>query len=254
MKAFEFINAKYDRGLTVVLDKGLPLRYFEDYLNLCGDYIDYIKFGWGTIATIDREIIKEKIRLSKEFNIKAYPGGTLFEYCYINNKFEDYLNECKDLGFETLEISDGSINLSLEERKDIIEKVGEEFEVLTEVGKKDPSKDRVLSVDERIRIIKEDLNAGAKYVIIEGRESGKNIGLYDKNGNVKEDELNLIVKNVDIKNLIFEAPLKSQQVSFIKKFGSSVNLGNIPYEDVISLETLRRGLRGDTFNILNQNQ
>ncbi|WP_456471848.1 phosphosulfolactate synthase [Methanocaldococcus sp.] len=250
MKAFDFINTNYDRGLTVVLDKGLPLKYFKDYLRFCGEYIDYIKFGWGTSAVIDRDIVKEKIEISKDYNIKVYPGGTLFEYCYFKGKFEEFLNECNSLGFEVLEVSDGSINLDIDERKNIIERVKEEFEVLTEVGKKNPKKDAKLTIKDRIELIKSDLSAGAKYVILEGRESGKGIGIYDKNGNVKNDELNEIIKNVDIDKLIFEAPQKSQQAQFILKFGSSVNLGNIPYDEVISLETLRRGLRGDTFGII----
>ena len=248
MRAFEFLYEDFQRGLTVVLDKGLPPKFVEDYLKVCGDYIDFVKFGWGTSAVIDREVVKEKINYYKDYDIKVYPGGTLFEYAYVKGKFDEFLDECRELGFEAVEISDGSSDISLEERKKAIEKAKDNgFIVLTEVGKKLPEKDKQLTIEDRINLINFDLDAGADYVIIEGRESGKGIGLFDKEGKVKEDELDILSKNVDINKVIFEAPQKSQQVAFILKFGSSVNLANIAFDEVISLETLRRGLRGDTF-------
>ena len=248
MRAFEFLYEDFQRGLTVVLDKGLPPKFVEDYLKVCGDYIDFVKFGWGTSAVIDRDIVKEKINYYKDYGIKVYPGGTLFEYAYVKGKFDEFLDECRELGFEAVEISDGSSDISLEERKKAIEKAKNNgFIVLTEVGKKLPEKDKQLTIEDRINLINFDLDAGADYVIIEGRESGKGIGLFDKEGKVKKDELDILAKNVDIKRVIFEAPQKSQQVAFILKFGSSVNLANIAFDEVISLETLRRGLRGDTF-------
>ena len=248
MRAFEFLYEDFQRGLTVVLDKGLPPKFVEDYLKVCGDYIDFVKFGWGTSAVIDRDIVKEKINYYKDYGIKVYPGGTLFEYAHVKGKFDEFLDECRELGFEAVEISDGSSDISLEERKKAIEKAKNNgFIVLTEVGKKLPEKDKQLTIEDRINLINFDLDAGADYVIIEGRESGKGIGLFDKEGKVKKDELDILAKNVDIKRVIFEAPQKSQQVAFILKFGSSVNLANIAFDEVISLETLRRGLRGDTF-------
>jgi len=248
MRAFEFLYEDFQRGLTVVLDKGLPPKFVEDYLKVCGDYIDFVKFGWGTSAVIDREVVKEKINYYKDWDIKVYPGGTLFEYAYVKGRFDEFLNECRELGFEAVEISDGSSDINLEERKKAIEKAKDNgFIVLTEVGKKLPEKDKKLTIEDRINLINFDLDAGADYVIIEGRESGKGIGLFDKEGKVKEDELDILSKNVDINKVIFEAPQKSQQVAFILKFGSSVNLANIAFDEVISLETLRRGLRGDTF-------
>jgi len=248
MRAFEFLYEDFQRGLTVVLDKGLPPKFVEDYLKVCGNYIDFVKFGWGTSAVINRDVIKEKINYYKDWDIKVYPGGTLFEYAYVKGRFDEFLNECRELGFEAVEISDGSSDISLEERKKAIEKAKDNgFIVLTEVGKKLPEKDKKLTIEDRINLINFDLDAGADYVIIEGRESGKGIGLFDKEGKIKEEELNVLAKNVDIKRVIFEAPQKSQQVAFILKFGSSVNLANIAFDEVISLETLRRGLRGDTF-------
>ncbi|ACV23944.1 phosphosulfolactate synthase [Methanocaldococcus fervens] len=248
MRAFEFLYKDFERGLTVVLDKGLPPKYVEDYLKVCGDYIDFVKFGWGTSAVINRDVIKEKINYYKDWDIKVYPGGTLFEYAYVKGKFDEFLDECGKLGFEAVEISDGSSDISLEKRKNAIGKAKDNgFVVLTEVGKKLPEKDKELTIEDRVKLINFDLDAGADYVIIEGRESGKGIGLFDKDGKVKEDELNVLAKNVDINKIIFEAPQKNQQVAFILKFGSSVNLANIAFDEVISLETLRRGLRGDTF-------
>ncbi len=248
MKAFEFLCEDFERGLTVVLDKGLPPKYVEDYLKVCGDYIDFVKFGWGTSAVIDRDVIKEKINYYKDWDIKVYPGGTLFEYAYVKGKFDEFLDECEKLGFEAVEISDGSSDISLDEREKAIKKAKDNgFIVLTEVGKKLPEKDKKLTIEDRIKLINFDLDAGADYVIIEGRESGKGIGLFDKDGKVKEDELDVLSKNVNINKIIFEAPQKNQQVAFILKFGSSVNLANIAFDEVISLETLRRGLRGDTF-------
>ncbi|MCQ6253730.1 phosphosulfolactate synthase [Methanocaldococcus sp.] len=251
MKAFEFLNNKYKRGLTVVLDKGLPPKYVEDYLKVCGDYIDFVKLGWGTSAVIDRDVIIEKIKYYNDWDIKVYPGGTLFEYAYFKNKFDEFLNECNNLGFNAVEISDGSLDISLEERKFAIEKSKDYgFIVLTEVGKKLPEKDKKLTIEDRIKLINFDLDSGADYVIIEGRESGKCIGLFDKEGKIKEKELNILIKNVNVNKVIFEAPHKNQQVGFILKLGSSVNLANIAFDEVISLETLRRGLRGDTFGIM----
>ena len=248
MNAFDFLNIKRENGITMVLDKGLSPDFIDDYLKVCGNYITFVKFGWGTSAVQDRDIVKEKIKNYKKYGIKAYPGGTLFEVCFSKGLFDEYLKECKDLGFEAVEISNGSMDLSLEDRKNAIKKAKQNgFIVLTEVGKKSIEKDEELSIMDRINLINEDLKAGADYVIIEGRESGKSIGLFDKEGNVKASEFETLINNVPVEKIIFEAPNKNQQVEFILKIGNDVNLGNIVYDEVISLETLRRGLRGDTF-------
>ena len=248
MNAFNFLNIKREKGITMVLDKGLSPDFIDDYLKVCGNYITFVKFGWGTSAVQDRDIVKEKIKNYKKYGIKAYPGGTLFEVCFSKGLFDEYLKECRELGFEAVEISNGSMDLSLEDRKNAIKKAKDEgFIVLTEVGKKSIEKDEELSIMDRINLINEDLKAGADYVIIEGRESGKSIGLFDKEGNVKASEFETLINNVPVEKIIFEAPNKNQQVEFILKIGNDVNLGNISYDEVISLETLRRGLRGDTF-------
>ena len=248
MNAFDFLNIKRENGITMVLDKGLSPDFIDDYLKVCGNYITFVKFGWGTSAVQDRDVVKEKIKNYKKYGIKAYPGGTLFEVCFSKGLFDEYLKECRELGFEAVEISNGSMDLSLEDRKNAIKKAKQNgFIVLTEVGKKSIEKDEELSIMDRINLINEDLKAGADYVIIEGRESGKSIGLFDKEGNVKASEFETLINNVPVEKIIFEAPNKNQQVEFILKIGNDVNLGNIAYDEVISLETLRRGLRGDTF-------
>ncbi len=250
MNAFNFLNFDRKNGITMVLDKGLPIEFVNDYLKTCGRYIDFVKFGWGTSAVQHRELVKEKINLYKNHGIKTYPGGTLFEVCFSRGLFDEYLEECKNLGFEAVEISNGSMDLTLKDREKSIKKAKKEgFIVLTEVGKKSVDKDSELSIMDRVCLINEDLKAGADYVIMEGRESGKSIGLFDKEGNVKLSELETLMNNVPISRVIFESPNKAQQVEFILKVGSDVNLGNIAYDEVISLETIRRGLRGDTFGI-----
>ncbi|MBW9222675.1 phosphosulfolactate synthase [Methanothermococcus sp. SCGC AD-155-C09] len=257
MRAFEFLNKNKDQdhgklGITMVLDKGLSPEFLKDYLKVCGDYISFVKFGWGTSAVQDRDIVKEKIKIYKRYGIKAYPGGTLFEVCFSKGLFEEYLVECRDLGFEALEISNGSIDISLKDRKEVImEAKDRNFTILTEVGKKSIEEDRKITTSERINLINQDLEAGADYVIIEGRESGKSIGLFDNMGNIKVEEFDILINSTPIEKLIFEAPQKNQQVYFILNIGSNVNLGNISYDDVISLETLRRGLRGDTLGKVN---
>jgi len=249
MNAFSFLNLKTGAENTMVIDKGQSPDFISDYLRVCGKYITFAKFGWGTSAVQDRNVVIEKIENYKKYGIKTYPGGTLFEYCFLNGVFEDYLEECKNLGFECVEISDGSMDLDALDKDYAIKtakKAG--FIVLSEVGKKSIEEDSELEIIERIELIRRDLESGADFVIIEGRESGNSIGLFDDKGNIKREELEIVAENVDIKKIIFEAPQKNQQVDFIIRFGNDVNLGNISFEDVISLETLRRGLRGDTFS------
>ncbi|MBA2858923.1 phosphosulfolactate synthase [Methanococcus maripaludis] len=248
MNAFSFLNLEKGTENTMIIDKGLSPDFINDYLKVCGKYITFAKFGWGTSAVQSRELVKEKIENYKKYGIKTYPGGTLFEVCFSKNLFEEYLKECKDLGFECVEISDGSMELKPEDKDYAIKQAKKTgFIVLSEVGKKSIVLDGELEIHERIELVKKDLESGADFVIIEGRESGKSIGLFDEKGNVKKEELEILAENVDMDKIILEAPQKNQQVEFILRFGNDVNLGNISFEEVISLETLRRGLRGDTF-------
>lgn len=231
----------------MVLDKGLGLETAESLMDISGDYVDYLKFGWGTSIVHEQEIIKSKVEMYKNHDITPYTGGTLFELAYMNEKLDEFFSEAHELGFEAIEISDGSTNIIHNEKCECIEVAKNEgFEVLSEVGKKDPNLDKELTLDERIEYMQEELDAGSSLIIVEAREGGKNIGIFDKAGNAKEDEIDYILDNFDGSKILWEAPNKDQQVFFILKLGNTVNLGNISSDDITSLETLRRGLRGDT--------
>lgn len=231
----------------MVLDKGLGLETARSLMEISGDYVDYLKFGWGTSIVHDREIIKAKVEMYKSHNITPYTGGTLFELAFMQDKLDEFFTEARNLGFPAIEISDGSTNISHEEKINCIKLAKSEgFEVLSEVGKKDPNLDKELTLDERIQYMQEELDAGSSLVIVEAREGGKNIGIFDGAGKAKEDEIDYILDNFDGSKILWEAPNKDQQVFFILKLGNTVNLGNISSDDITSLETLRLGLRGDT--------
>lgn len=252
MKSFNFLLKEREekprqKGITMVLDKGLGLETAESLMNISGDYVDYLKFGWGTSIVHEQDIIKDKVAMYKSHNIIPYTGGTLFELAYMNDKLEEFFQEAHDLGFEAIEVSDGSTTISHDKKLECIESAKKDgFEVLSEVGKKDPGLDKELSLDERIEYMQNELEAGSSLIIVEAREGGKNIGIYDKAGNAKEDEIDYILDNFDGNKILWEAPNKDQQVFFILKLGNDVNLGNVSTDDITSLETLRRGLRGDT--------
>lgn len=252
MKSFNFLLKEREekprqKGITMVLDKGLGLETAESLINISGDYVDYLKFGWGTSIVHEQDIIKDKVAMYKSHNITPYTGGTLFELAYMNDKLEEFFQEAHDLGFEAIEVSDGSTTISHDKKLECIESAKKDgFEVLSEVGKKDPGLDKELSLDERIEYMQNELKAGSSLIIVEAREGGKNIGIYDKAGNAKEDEIDYILDNFDGNKILWEAPNKDQQVFFILKLGNDVNLGNVSTDDITSLETLRRGLRGDT--------
>ena len=235
----------------MVLDKGLGLETAQSLMDISGEYVDYLKFGWGTSIVHEQDIIKSKVEMYKAHDITPYTGGTLFELAYMQDKLEDFFAEAHNLGFPAIEISDGSTSISHNEKVECIEKAkAEGFEVLSEVGKKDPNLDKELTLDERIGYMQDELDAGSSLVIVEAREGGKNIGIFDKSGQAKEDEIDYILDNFDGNKILWEAPNKDQQVFFILKLGNTVNLGNISSDDITSLETLRRGLRGDTLGKL----
>ena len=252
MKSFEFLSKKRAKkprkvGITMVLDKGLGLETATSLMDISGEYVDYLKFGWGTSIVHEQEIIKSKVEMYKDHDITPYTGGTLFELAYDADKLEEFFTEAHNLGFPAIEISDGSINIPHEDKLDCIGKACDEgFEVLSEVGKKDPNLDKELGIDERIQYMQEELDAGSSLIIVEAREGGKNIGIFDKSGNAKEDEIDYILDKISNEKILWEAPNKDQQVFFILKLGNTVNLGNVSSDDITSLETLRRGLRGDT--------
>ncbi len=257
MKAFSFLlnNDREEKprtsGLTMVLDKGLGLETAESLMKISSYYVDYLKLGWGTSVVHEQDIISKKVEMYQSFNVNVYTGGTLFELAYMNNKLDEFFEEAHNLGLKTIEISDGSINIEHNNKLECIELACDNgFEVLSEVGKKNPIKDKELSIDERVELMKSEKEAGSSKIIVEAREGGKNIGIYDESGNAKEDEIDYIMNNFDNNQILWEAPNKDQQVFFILKCGPNVNLGNISTEDITSLETLRRGLRGDTLGKL----
>ena len=253
MRAFNFLSIEREekprtKGVTMVLDKGLGIESAESIAKFSSDHIDFIKFGWGTSAVHDRNMIKEKVDMYKSYGIIPYTGGTLFELAYNQGKLEEFFKEAEEIGFPAIEISDGSTYIPHDEKVELIKLAKEKgFQVLSEVGKKNPDLDSEIEIKERIKEMNEELEAGSSYVIVEAREGGKNIGIFDKSGNAKEDEIDVILENVDGDRILWEAPNKDQQIFFVLKLGKDVNLGNIQAEDITSLETIRRGLRGDTF-------
>lgn len=233
-------------GLTMVIDKGLGMNQAHDLAKTSGEYIDIIKLTFGTSAFYDTEFLMEKIKFLTSANIDVMPGGTFLEVALWKDSYGKYLSRAKRLGFSTIEISDGTIEIDLGTRKNIIRQALDmDFKVITEVGKKDPKE--ALPIALVHRLIDEDLQCGAFKVIIEAREAGKGVGIFDREGKIKQDEVNNIIAGVDnVDRLIWEAPIKNQQQELIIQFGNNVNLGNVPADEVLALESLRQGLRGDT--------
>lgn len=252
MRAFEFLdNIGTIKTNTMVLDKGLSYNTVEDMLRITGDYFNLLKYGWGTSILYDEKIIQDKNELYHSYDIKTYPGGTLLELANKQNKLDEFFDELDKLEFNAVEVSDGSTIINPERRAEIISKAKDlGFFTLSEIGKKDPGKDHEYTTEQRVKLINIDIETGTDLTIIEGRESGKNIGIYDDKGNVKTDELKEIYENTPKSKIMWEAPQKNQQVELILKLGNDVNLGNINSNEIISLETLRRGLRGDTLGKL----
>ncbi len=234
------------KGLTMVLDKGLGLHHVQDLMHMAV-YIDIIKLGWGTPRLFSEDIIREKISVYRKHAIRVGNGGTLLEIMYQQKKLEQFLEYCQGFGFEIIEVSNGVVPINIEQKAEIIRTArAMGFYVISEVGKKDPAEDRKLSLEDRTTEAQSDLEAGAHLIIIEAREGGKSLGVYDDTGGLKEEMAQQLVDSIGIENIMFEAPDKSQQARLIILFNSDVNLGNIKPDDVIPLETLRRGIRGDT--------
>ncbi|HMK92805.1 MAG TPA: phosphosulfolactate synthase [Thermoleophilia bacterium] len=229
------------KGLTHVLDKGLGPAQTDDLIAVAGPYIDIVKLGWGTSYITNH--LKEKIDRYQAHGIPVCFGGTLLEVVIRQGVVDEYVRSLRELGITHIEVSDGTITLDEDDKLDLLRRLARDFTVLSEVGSKD---DAVVIPPYRwVELIKRELDAGAWKVITEGRETGT-VGVYQASGQVKEGLIDEIIKAIDADQLLFEAPAKKQQVWFIKKFGCDVNLGNIPPEDVISCETLRLGIRGDT--------
>jgi phosphosulfolactate synthase len=230
-----------ESGLTHVLDKGLSLEQARQFLDVSSQYVDIVKLGWGTAVVTPN--VKEKIALYQSYDIPVSFGGTFFEVCLRQGKYDEFLALVDECGMTCVEISDGTIDMDEEDKLAIIRDLSKRYKVLSEVGSKDDAV--VITPSKWVELIGRELEAGAWKVITEGRESGT-VGIYRPSGDVKDGLLEEIKETFDTSQLLFEAPVKKQQAWFIKYFGTNVNLGNIPPEEVISVETLRLGVRGDT--------
>jgi len=231
-----------EEGLTMVMDKGMSMRQAEDMIDSCGHLVDIVKLGFGTSYTTPR--LKEKVKLFQKADIRVYLGGTLFEAFVARGAFKDYRKLMDTLGLDTAEVSDGSINLPQKEKCKYIGELAKHFTVLSEVGSKETG--ILISPAKWVTMMRTELDAGSWKVIAEARESGT-VGIYRPSGHAHTSLVNKIIAKIPSKDILWEAPQKSQQVWFIKQLGANVNLGNIPAEETIPLETLRLGLRGDTF-------
>jgi phosphosulfolactate synthase len=233
-------------GFTMVLDKGLGPRATEDLMATAADYVDFLKFSFGTSAFYDEKVLREKVEIVTGDGVDIYPGGTFLEVTVCQGCYPEYLQRARELGFTAIEVSDGTMQMTDESRGDCIKRALDAgFKVVTEVGKKSPNEK--VAVAEMHRLIAHDLELGAVQVIIEAREAGKGVGVFGKSGAVNESEVDEIVSGVaDLDRVMWEAPIKNQQQYLILRFGNNVSLGNVPTTDILALEALRQGLRGDT--------
>jgi phosphosulfolactate synthase len=230
-----------DVGLTHVIDKGLNLRDIEGMFDTAGDYVDIVKLGWGT-SYVTRNLEK-KIALYRSFETPVVCGGTLFEAVYARDRLDQYKRWLTEQRFSCVEISDGAIEIPRERKLELIADFARDFRVFSEVGSKD--EDVVYAPYEWVNWMQEELAAGSWKVITEGREGGT-AGIFRPTGEMRTGLVDEIVHSIDVTQVLFEAPTKSSQAWFVKQFGPDVNLGNIPPDEVIALETLRLGLRADT--------
>ena len=230
------------KGLTMMMDKGLSVRQVEDFLSASSSLTDIIKFGFGTSYLTND--IEQKIKLYKEAGMKVYLGGTLFEAFIVRGMFTDYMKLLDKLKLNCAEVSDGSIEMPHEKKCEYIHTLSKNFTVLSEVGSKEAG--IIIHPAKWTSMMNKELEAGSWKVIAEARESGT-VGIYRSNGTAHTLLINKILAKVDKDSILWEAPLKPQQVWFLKLLGPNVNRGNIAYDDVLPLETLRLGLRGDTF-------
>jgi phosphosulfolactate synthase len=229
-------------GITSIADFGTPLNHLEGILQDYHQFVDIAKIGIGSAYVTPN--LSEKISLYKRHDIHVYFGGTLFEKCYFQGKITNYIKWLKQLGVNWIEVSNGTIDIPLKERLQVISMVKDEFTVVGEVGSKDAESDMPLEQwKEELHLL---IDAGCRYVITEGRDSGTS-GIYSKDGAIKKELIKEMVKDLDVNKLIFEAPTPKSQMFFINQFGSNVNLGNVKLNDVLVLEAQRNGLRSETF-------
>jgi phosphosulfolactate synthase len=230
-------------GLTMVMDKGLSLRQVDDFLEVASTHTDIVKLGWCTSFVTPN--LKEKLKLYKDAGIPVYFGGTLFEAFMVRGQFDDYRKILDQYGMEFAEVSDGSVEIEHDIKCEYIRQLSSQVTVISEVGSKDEKK--IFAPYKWIKLMKAEIEAGAWKVIAEAREGG-NVGIYRDSGEVRQGLVDEILTQIPEETIIWEAPQKAQQVWFIQLIGANVNLGNIAPSEVIPLETIRLGLRGDTFS------
>lgn len=236
-------------GLTMVIDKGTGVAATADLLETCGDYIDHWKCTFGTSAFVNADVLRRQLSQLTARGILTYPGGTLLEVALLETHCRVFMSRARDLGFTAVEISDGTITLPLFRRRNVIRcALDHGLTPITEVGKKDPTQQP--TAVELAEQALQDLEWGAAFVTVEGRESGKGIGIYDDHGNVHAEAVVTIgdMLGPQANRLLWEAPLKNQQAYLIQQLGPNVNLGNIPVGEVLALEALRVGLRFETLS------
>ena len=229
-------------GVNMIMDKGLSIREAENLFESSGDYIDIVKLGFGT--SLVSKNVKEKVKFYRDNNIDVYCGGTLFEAFFVRGMLDEFRKYITDLGVNMAEVSDGSMVIPHERKCQVIDLLSKDFKVMSEVGSKEEG--ILISPKKWIQMMRDELDAGSWKVIAEARESGT-VGIYRPNGTAHTILINKILAKVSGDDILWEAPMKAQQVWFIKNMGANVNLGNIAPNDVIPLECLRLGLRGDTF-------
>jgi phosphosulfolactate synthase len=233
-----------DHGITMVMDKGLSCEEVKNFISVAEPHIDIVKLGFGTSFVTPH--LAKKLEIYAAHNIPVYFGGTLFEAFLIRNQFNDYISVCKEFGVKYMEVSDGSIEIPHAEKCGYIEKLTKHGTVLSEVGSKDAA--HIIPPYKWIELMRAELEAGSTYVIAEAREAG-NVGIYRGTGEVREGLVQEILTQIPEEKIIWEAPQKAQQLYFIELVGQNVNLGNIAPSEVLPLETMRLGLRGDTFHM-----
>lgn len=232
-----------NEGFTMVMDKGLSIRQTEDFLSSSSSLIDIVKLGFGT--GLFTQGLTDKIKIYQSEGIPVYFGGTLFEAYLVRNQLDDYKRLLEKVGVTHVEISDGSLEINHDQKCEIISNFAKNYTVLSEVGSKDAEK--IIPPYEWIEQMETELAAGAWKVIGEARESGT-VGIFRNSGEVRSGLVAEIIRKIPLDKVIWEAPQKTQQVWFIQLYGTNVNLGNIAPNEVIPLETLRTGLRGDSFH------
>lgn len=231
-------------GLTMIMDKGLSITEVHNFMSVGRPHVDIVKLGFGTAFVTPN--LREKIEVYHSYDMPIYFGGTLFEAFLIRNQFEDYISICKDYGIKYMEVSDGSISIPHAEKCGYIEKLTQHGTILSEVGSKDAA--HIIPPYKWIELMRAELEAGSSYVIAEAREAG-NVGIYRGSGEVREGLVQEILTQIPEEKIIWEAPQKAQQLYFLELIGCNVNLGNIAPHEILALEAMRIGLRGDTFEL-----